>query len=414
MTIGTSLFHALTTRGLSRAGDEIASLQGQISSGKNDPRPSADPVRALRLSAAQEQGEALSRFGTNLERAGARLDQADVVLDEGAAILRRLTDLAIRASSDTVTDNERGSIAAEAVQLRESLIGIANSRDDTGRALFGGYATQGDPFEEGPGGVVYRGDGGSPELQVSESIRMATGLSGQEVFGAAPDETGAGVFGAIDDFIANLGFRGDKPRASVSAADQLALAPALGRAPSDWQMTIEGPAGSARIAFTATAGALPGAVAAINAASAETGVSAALDPQTGTLVLSGAGGITVSDIAVAPAPEGPLMRATGPDGTQSDLVAPGQTRGAMIDMLRGATDHLIDARTRIGAMSASAELQSGVIDARKLMMDEATSQLQDLDLADALTRLKRALTERDAGQQAYVKITQKSLFDYMR
>lgn len=414
MTIGTSLFHGQTLRTLSRAGDEIASLQARISSGENDPRASADPVRALRLSAAEDQMRALDRFSVNLERAGARLDQADTVLKEGADILRRVSDLAVWAASDTVTRDERVSIASEVAELRDSLMGIANTRDDTGRALFGGHAALGDAFTREAGAITYRGDGGQSRLRVSESMTLPTGLSGQDVFGAEPGVPNGGVFGAIDGFLGSLARTGPEPVDGVTSERVMTLRPALTRAPAEWSMTLAGPAGEATVSFAMADGALPSAVSAINAASARTGITATLDADGGALILSGAGSIGVSQVSAKPAPEGSLIGVRDAAGAEHAIVAADRTRGGAIEALRAATDQLIDARTRIGAMSASAERQEGVIDSRKVMMDKAVSGLKDVDLADALTRLKQALTERDASQQAYVKITQRNLFDYLR
>jgi len=411
MSIGTSLFHSLTVQNMASVSDRIADLQGQVSSGKTDPRPSADPVRALRLSAASEQKQALERFGTNLDHAQSRLDQADIVLGEAADVMRRIGELALRAGSDTATAGERDSIATEVRALREGLLGLANARDETGRALFGGFRTQADPFEDGPQGVIYRGDGGQPLLQVSESIHIATGVSGADVFRGA--EVGD-IFATIDDFLSTLDGVADSPRDHVAMQGGIDLRPELGRNPAQWQMTLEGPLGKANVRFTAAAGALSGAVDAVNALSSETGISATLDPHSGALRLVADGTVTLSAVGVAPSQRGALMQASDLAGVTQPVVAPDQTRAAAIDRLQAATDHFIDQRTRLGALSANAERQAEVIDNRMLSMEKAMSAMEDLDLADALTRLQQAMLTREATQQTYAKITQQSLFDFLR
>jgi flagellar hook-associated protein 3 FlgL len=411
MSIGTSLFHSLSLQNMTRVGDRIADLQEQVSSGRTDPRPSVDPVRALRLSAAREQQQALERFGTNLDHAQSRLDQADIVLGEAGDMMRRIGELALRAASDTATETERDSIATEVRALREGLLGLANARDETGRALFGGFRTQADPFEETAQGVVYRGDGGQPRLQVSESIHIATGVSGAEVFRGA----GAGdVFATIDDFLGTLGGVGDRPQDRVTAPAGMELRLSLGRDPAQWAVTLEGPSGRADLRFVAAEGALSGAVDSVNAATAETGISATLDPDSGALRLVADGPVTLSGVGVTPAQRGTLMQVRDGAGGGTQIVAPDQTRAATIDRVQAATDHLIDQRTRLGALSANAARQAEVIDNRKLSMEKAVSGLEDLDLADALTRLQQALLTRDAAQQTYARITQQSLFDFLR
>ena len=47
-------------------------------------------------------------------------------------------------------------------------------------------------------------------------------------------------------------------------------------------------------------------------------------------------------------------------------------------------------------------------------MDENLSNLEDADLAALVTELQSQIVSRDAAQQAFVKIGQQSLFDYIR
>jgi flagellar hook-associated protein 3 FlgL len=409
--ISTSLFHTLNTRSLSDVTERIAGLQGEISSGKNDPRASADPVRALRLSAVNEQTDALDRFSTNIERVQSRLDQADIVLKEATNVQRRIRDLALRAASDTATSEERKSIGIEVTQLRQSLLGLANSRDETGQALFGGFQTREDPFVEGPRGVSYRGDGGQILLQVSESLSLPSGVSGGDIFGG---EAGATIFDAIDDFLATLGGDGSFPSDEATSQGTMLLRPTPTRDPGTWSMTLSGPAGEVALSFDMAEGSVSGAVDAINAQTALTGVSALRDPDTGGIRLSANGQIGIADVTSSAVRTGPLMQVTPDQGLPRIVVSADQTRNAVIARLQSASDAIVDQRTRVGALSATASAHAEVIDTRKVMMAEATAQLEDLDLAAALTKLQQSLLSRDAAQQSYVKITQKSLFDYLR
>lgn len=93
---------------------------------------------------------------------------------------------------------------------------------------------------------------------------------------------------------------------------------------------------------------------------------------------------------------------------------PGVTRESVLDGLDAALDTLIASRTRVGTLSASATQQAEVLVAQQTDIAVLISELEDLDLADAITRLQEALLTRDAAQQTYVQISQRSLFDYLR
>lgn len=414
MTIGTSLFHQLNTQSLSRLGGEIAEMQGQISSGKNDPRSSQDPVRALQLSAAKEQQQLLERFETNLDRVGSRLDQADGVMGEVVNLSQRLGELSLRASSDSVTASERETIAIEVSEIRRSLIDMANARDDSGRPLFGGYLANGDPFVDTADGVRYVGDGGRHQLQVSESTSLQTSLNGQQAFLSIPGDDGGDIFAMIDDFLSVLGNGTNDWKSNVSANGTMALDLALTRDPVQWTMQVEGPNGVETLSFDIAMGTEGSAIDAINAQTQRTGVSASLDPASGEILLSAAGSMTIGNISTQPEQRGQLARATDENGKNFAVVPPTLTPDAQIARLTNAADHFADQRAKLGALSASAATQSDIIDNRKLVADKAVAGLEDLDLAATITRLQKALLTRDATQQAFVKITQQSLFDFLR
>ncbi|MEM8576955.1 MAG: flagellar hook-associated protein FlgL [Pseudomonadota bacterium] len=297
--ISTAMFHGMSRAELNRLGSDISSLQAQIATGRQDPRPSEDLLGAMRLSAAKEREASLTVFQDNAAHAASRLDQADVALNEATALMRRARDLALQSLSDTVTPELRQSIAAEVKVIRDGVMSIGNTRDDQGRMLFAGYQTQSEAFAEVAGIVTYQGDSGVPTLAISESRAIETGVSGAVAFGTG---TATGAFEALDDFIA--------------------------------------------------------------------------------LLEQGAGS--------------------------------GLTRDGVLDGLGTAADRFIDHRTQVGALSASAQQQGALMAVQQTDLAAAISNLEDLDLADAVLRLQEAMLTRDAAQQTYASIAQRSLFDYLR
>lgn len=412
MAIGTALFNKLNMQALNRISGGIADLQGQISSGKADRRPSVDPVGAMRLNAGKEQQQLIERFSGNLQRAQARLDQADGVLDETVNVLQRLGELALRANSDTVTFDERKTLKIEALELRQALLDQANAQDDTGQALFAGYRSSAPAFVETPDGIAYQGDGGRHMVQVSESASLPTSLSGDEVFVNTP---GGNVFQMVDDFINALSVTGDRTRDTATAELSARLDLDANIAPQSWSMMLTGPDGQAEVTFDMAFGAMGGAVQAINDQTAATGITATLSADGTGIELTSSGEITVAQMRATPDTDlGASGLLTDAEGQEFKLVAPERTMDAQITRLRQGAFHMADQRARLGAMSANAAGMDEVMSARKLVMDKLVSGLEDLDLASAITKLQQDILTRDASQQAYVKITQKTLFDYLR
>ena len=67
-----------------------------------------------------------------------------------------------------------------------------------------------------------------------------------------------------------------------------------------------------------------------------------------------------------------------------------------------------------GAQINKGEIQLGAIERRLVLMKEKVSGMEDADLSQLVTELQSKITSRDAAQQAFVKIGQQSLFDFIR
>lgn len=425
MTLGTSLFATTAVRAFSRLNADISQLQADISSGRNDPRASADPVRAMRLSVAQEQTEALDRFSTNLTRVGSRLDQSDATLAEINSILHRFTEIAVRGASASVVPAERETLRIEAEELRRAVLDLANGRDAMGKVLFGGFGTDAAPFVDGPDGVRYVGDRGQHMLRVSESTMMPSGLDGGAVFmGVDTPDGRSTVFDVIDDLMFSLRSDAATRRGAQTGTGGLALLPLPTRTPETWSMTVTGPSGHATVTADLAAG-IPGPlVDAINAQAAATGVTAALHTDGQTLILSPVTGstdaVSVSDLRTDPDRRAVLAQgwsldaAGAPAGTATGMIPQRLATTAQIATIGAASAHLADQRARVGALGDVATRQTAAIDKRQVLMQQAVAGLEDLDIARALTALQSHMLTRDAAQQSFARITQNSLFDYIR
>ena len=423
MTIGTSLHHQLASRQFSRLDAEISSLQGQIASGQADPRASVDPVRSLNISATKDQKALVTQFSENLVSADNRLTVSDTVLGEVGNVLNRFAEISIRGASASVSESERESLRIEAQELRDSLVSLARSRDSTGRALFGGYQTEGDPFVDDGTGVKYIGDTGRHALRVSENAMMASGLNGQEVFMEIPVETAEGIetkdiFSLVDDLIHSLTPGGGDRRGSVSGSDAMRLN--MGSAIGEVSLTITGSAGSAEIKAPYMSGSMDAMIAAINAETANTGITALVDPDDATAIrLTGSGDITVEGLEVAGGNNRTNQQImvtplAGPDQDEPVvMVSSDMTSASMVAKLNDALFHIADRRGEIGALQQVGERHGTALNKRVEMVERALAGYEGLDIAKAVTELQALMMNREAAQQTYAKISVRTLFDFL-
>lgn len=418
MTIGNALFSRLTTDQFSRMQTGISDLQDRIASGKNDPRPSADPVRALRLSAVTELRSSIDRFAQNAGAASDRLALTDTVLGEVSNVVRQIRELAIQAVNSTMPEEGIKGLATEAMGLRAALFSAANTRDAAGQPLFAGYGS-GDAFVETDQGVRFVGDAGRSSLRVSESMTVATSLNGADVFSTG--QNGQGLFDLVDDMIASMTKAVRQTDMSVGTETGFAMmqVPAV---PGEvtFGFDLKGPAGTVSISVPMVAGVPGPMIDAINATAAESGVTASLADDGVSIRLAAVGQIALtngarSDDARAPVVTVLPVNSSGDrEGSLVSLRPDRLSVDRIMEGLTAATDNLAASRAEAGALARITERQTETLSARKLQVDLSVANLEEVDMAAAVTKLQSLLMSQEAAQQSFVRIRSTGLFDYLR
>ena len=428
MQVSTKLFNDQQVRQFGKLTEDIQQKQEKISSGKAILRASDDPVVAANLSAAKEQEQLLSRFEENSYKAQLRLDASDKTINEAMSVMTRIAELATQARSPVFDGFSRKAILTEVQALRETLVDLANTKDANGESLFSGYKTDKQAYVRSPDGSVhYNGDRGVHTVQVSENVNVATGLDGETVFGRVETQNGRrSVFEIVDGVMASI----DPLREinEIATADRRAeIALKLPRQNQDWSFSLTGSLGSVQIEATLAEGSEEKLAEAINAKSDQTGITAEFDPKTSkiTLVEESSSTIVVQNIHI----EGQEIANKDADyhlefttideygkkvGGTRILTDEDQLLGSGIENLLASIDHLSIQQAVVGAQMTKADIQADVIQSRKLAVTKDISAMGDADLAKLVTELQAQLTNRDAAQQAFAKIGQQSLFDYIR
>ena len=183
MTISTRLFNEQAVTSFKRITSDIQQTQDKIAAGKKVLKASDDPVAAAKISFVRDQKVMLDRFATNIDRAQTRLGLTENVVAESVNLMNRAYELGIQAKNDTLTAVDRLAISFEIGQIRESMLGLANSKDTNGDYLFAGFSSNTQPFVSNEAGEVqFAGDRGLHSVQISDSLRANTGLDGADLF----------------------------------------------------------------------------------------------------------------------------------------------------------------------------------------------------------------------------------------
>ena len=111
-------------------------VQQQTASGKKVEKPSDDPLAFEKIQQLKTDNSKIQQYAKNAGDASDDLLNLDTKLQDLVSLLQRASEVAVSAG-DGVTENLDG-LAAEADQLLENLVELANSCDEGGSYIFSG------------------------------------------------------------------------------------------------------------------------------------------------------------------------------------------------------------------------------------------------------------------------------------
>jgi flagellar hook-associated protein 3 FlgL len=318
----------------------------------------------------------------------------------------------------------------EVNQISENLLSLANTKDAAGQPLFGGFYTQGPAFSEGlDGRVTYQGDLGQHKVEVSDSTQLSTGVDGLTAFmRIESDEGPISVFEVLRGLSQALESASSlKTSAAFEAPGGVRLSVLAGRTPMPQAFTLSGSGGSAQISAQIIDGSPAALMTAINAQTAATGIIATVNAANGSLVLTDEKNGTISiknyEVTGQKTAEAQLrgaltltpLDANGRDAGPSQTLADAdQSISSSIGLLSTASSHVSIQRAKVGAYANAAQVQKSNLEEQSLFVQKTKSEIADADMAELITKLQTLLLNRDATQQAFAKISQQSLFDFLR
>jgi flagellar hook-associated protein 3 FlgL len=428
MQISTKLLNQQQINQFGKLNEDIQNIQERVSTGRKILHASDDPVAAANLSVAKEQSKLITQFQRNVDTAETRLNMTDQTLQEAVNVLIRFSELGTMARNGALDGEGHMAIATEMKQLKEVLLGLANTTDSNGVGIFSGFNGVTTPFEMAPdGAVTYVGNRGQSHVQISENMTLATNIDGGSAFmRVEAGDTRRSVFDIIDSTIKTVETASAiVPEASSNWAADLTFE--LPSQMTEWSFNLSGSQGSVDIAASIAEGGLQNMVDAINAASADTGITATLasDGKTVALLDEMNGLIRVTDVQIEGFNEAAdqitsYVNFTGRDGSGNavgrtmKLTDQDQLVASSVGHIQSAIDNFSLQRAYVGAQLSKGATQADILGARKLAVDRDVSRLGEADLAELITSLQSQMTNLNAAQAAFAKIGQQSLFDFLR
>ncbi|MDQ1521351.1 MAG: flagellar hook-associated protein 3 FlgL [Actinomycetota bacterium] len=171
-----------TRRSLSNLQLNIAKLnklQGQMSSMKQLQKPSDSPVGMVSALHYRSDLGRNDQFNRNIDDGMTWLNLADSTLTSVVDQLHRVRDLAIQGANASTDTASREALAQEVDKIRDSIIGIANTKN-IDRPIFAGNSNGGVAYDTNGN---YVGKSASVDRTVASGVRVQVNANGDEVFG---------------------------------------------------------------------------------------------------------------------------------------------------------------------------------------------------------------------------------------
>lgn len=402
MRVSTNTIYQTGTKLMLEQQGQLMKTQQQLSTGKSILTPADDPISAAQVLNISQSASLNDQYAVNRNRANASLIQVENVLGKVTEVLQSVHDSVIYAGNSSLTDTDRKILATELRSNLDSLVSLANTTDEKGQFLFSGYQSNTKPFTQSGLTVQYAGDQGQRLNQVGPARQIAISDSGFDVFGHI--KNGNGVF-TTTATATNTG---------TGVIDGGAVITPSSLTGNNYQIN-----------FTVTAGVTTYDV--INTTTA-TPVS------TGNpYVDSGAISFDGMQLSITGKPANGDSFTVLPSSNQSifdtvkNLITaletpasgqPGGTRlvnslNSVLHGLDNGLEHILTKQSSIGARLQEIDALEGVGSEQNIQYEQLLSQLQDVDFAKATTDLQRQQLYLQAAQQAYMKVSGLSLFNYL-
>ena len=183
MRVSTSQIFNQGIQQLQNINSQQSKTQQQIASGKEILRPSDDPVGATRALQLKDDLSQSERFKENANLSKTRLERQDGVMGSYTESLARARELMVQAGNGSLSQSDRESIAGELRQVKDQMQSLANTQGPNGEYLFGGHKGGEQPFQENiSGDIVYEGDEGRRSVQIDKGVSIPVNDNGKETF----------------------------------------------------------------------------------------------------------------------------------------------------------------------------------------------------------------------------------------
>lgn len=390
----------------------VATTQLQLSEGKRILNPSDDPIGTSIALNLRQQINAAEQYVKNGKAAQTALNTEESALDNVSGILGRVRDLLVQAGNGSLSFEDRKTISIEVQGRLDELVAVGNTQTADGKYLFSGFKTDARAFtKDAAGNYVYNGDQGDLVVQVNSSVNVKSADNGSDLFMAVPTgngsfetrqselNNGTGIVGpavmansgtfvsdsyTIDFFVDG----GGVTRYSVSGANSGQVVPAPPAViATDSPQFIEG----GDIEFNGIKLDISGIP--VN------GDSFTVEPSRSQSIFQ-----TVAEVVES-------LQLSNDSGAM--LAHYENAIGRALRNIDQGMAHVDGFRSNLGTRLNIVESETNINESLVVQAQGSLSLVEDLDYAEAITRLNRQTIALQAAQQSFVQIQRLNIFEFL-
>ena len=418
--ISTNLSQQLGINSILLQQSKVNYTQQQISLGKRIISPSDDPAGSVQLLDLSQAVSRLEQFQANNDYAQNRLGLSESTLQSVTSNLQRVRELAVQGFNDVNTPTDKQSIAQEMYQRLDEILALANTKDANGDYLYAGFNTQTKPFtgSSESGLYTYTGDQSQRFIEIGEDRSLADGNSGAEVFFNLQDNNGnpedifSTLYGLASDLSSNRA-----PKEEMGFTIDGVLTDLNGETLTINGLTYEFDDGSGitpgniLVDISDAVGPTP-----LTSDEIATNLTTAINAQQGLGTTDVTATVVNNQIQLLADNEGEGALSFTDGTSAGDITVTEQISIPLydhLDQIGTALSRILDVRSQIGARLNVLDSQDETNQDFILSLKQTKSGIEDIDIAEAISRFNFQIVSLQAAQQAYVKVQNLSLFNLL-
>lgn len=390
----------------------LAQTQNEVSTGNAISVASDNPTGAAQIVSLSHILAENTQYSSNIDSANTRLSTESNTLTSANNLLSSVNDIALGAINGAMSSTDLSNMATQLTQYRNQLVQLANTTDANGQALFAGTSTTTTPFATNgsTGAVTYVGNDQQSFSAIGSGLQVANSDAGSAIFMNLAAGNGS--------FVASAG--SSNTGTLVVGANSVTNTAAWSAA------TASGPVND-----TITFGA--NGTYSVKDASGNPVTDSSGNPITGSYTDGGSisfNGLTISMAGTPASGDTVKVQSDTASNTQdvfttlNNMITALQSGGSttainntlnrQLESLTQAMNAVSTTQVSVGSRIDTLQQQSTSYSDLNVTYKSALSDVQNVDMATAISNLSLQSTALQASQQVFAKIQSTSLFDYIR